>query len=229
MIPHSGAGAAGAGWRRLLWRRWVAATTAGELVGFAVPAAAMPLVAKVLQGMSATTQALVTLGAAALAGAVEGASLGLAQTLVLRCCISDLAWWEWVRNTSLAAALAYIVGMMPSALMDLLRLSPVAFALSWVLVGPMLLVSIGFAQWLVLRRHVRKAGQWVLANAIAWLAGLIVPFVGIALVPDGSPVAAYVAAGIASGVLMGTVVGMVTGIALLRLLEQHLQKPGLQG
>jgi hypothetical protein len=29
----------------------------------------------------------------------------------------------------------------------------------------------GFAQWLVLRRHVRRARLWMHANALAWLSG----------------------------------------------------------
>ena len=40
--------------------------------------------------------------------------------------------------------------------------------------GPVLLCSLGAAQWVVLRRHVPGAGHWVWMSAAAWLAGLTV-------------------------------------------------------
>jgi hypothetical protein len=40
-----------------------------------------------------------------------------------------------------------------------------------VLAGGLLLASIGLAQWLVLRRHVAGSAVWVVANALAWVAG----------------------------------------------------------
>ena len=68
--------------------------------------------------------------------------------------------------------------------------------------------------------------RWVLANAIAWPLGVAVPFVGLALVPDGSPAAVWAAVGIVSGVLMGAVVGAITGIALVWLLRTRPSRSG---
>lgn len=88
------------------------------------------------------------------------------------------------------------------------------------LLGLLLLPSIGLAQWWVLRRHIRRAGLWVWANALAWLGGLAVPFVGLALVPDDSPLGVWIAVGALCGLLLGAVVGAITGLALLRLLRR---------
>ncbi len=96
---------------------------------------------------------------------------------------------------------------------------------AWVLLGPLLLLSLGTAQWLSLRHHFPRAGRWVWASAGAWLAGLAVPFAGLALVPDGSPAAAFIVAGVVSGWLMGAVVGAVGGLALVRMLPSAGERP----
>ena len=206
--------------RWALWWQWALATTVGELAGFAVPAVVGSVATRAMEGMAGATQAITMLLLVTLAGIVEGATLGLAQSLVLRRYIRNLAWREWIRNTALAAGLAYILGMTPSTLMEVTTVNLIILLIVAILFIPALLASIGVAQWLVLRRYVQKAGWWVLANAIAWIAGLAMPFIGLTLVPDGSPVAAYIAAGVMSGVLMGAVVGGITGIVLVRLLEQ---------
>jgi hypothetical protein len=72
------------------------------------------------------------------------------------------------------------------------------------------LASIGVPQWLVLRRHLPNAVWWIPANAIAWLVGVAVHFMVLALFPDGSSFWLWTAAGIVSGVLMGVVVCAVT-------------------
>jgi hypothetical protein len=76
------------------------------------------------------------------------------------------------RATAAGAAAAWTIGMLPSTLnAQLLELwSPMLVALGAV-AGMVLLASIGFAQWLVLRRHVDGSGIWVAANALAWIAG----------------------------------------------------------
>ncbi len=198
---------------RALWWRWTVATATGELLGFAVPAAVGALVVRALAG-----RPLAILPLVALAGIVEGGALGAAQWLILRRVLPAIGARAWVLPTALAAGLAYILGMTPNTLGDLGAGTPVVIA-AWALVAPLLLVSIGLAQWPALRRHLPRAGRWVWANALAWVAGLPLTFIGIALVPDGSPTAAYIAAGVVSGWLMGAVVGAVTGAALVRLLR----------
>jgi hypothetical protein len=39
--------------------------------------------------------------------------------------------------------------------------------------------GIGIAQWLVLRRHARSAGWWIVASCQGWLAGLSLLIIGV--------------------------------------------------
>ncbi len=205
------------GWA--LWWRWTVATATGELLGFAAPATLAPLAAWVMTERLGTVPGGAMMAVAVVAGVVEGAVLGFAQWLVLRRAVRSMAWQEWVLVTALAAGVAYILGMTPSTLADSTTLSPIVFVGIWIVLGALLVTSIGFGQWLVLRRYIRKSGWWVLANALAWPLGVAIPIVGMMMVPDGSPVWLWVVVGIASGVLMGAVVGSITGVAMAWLLR----------
>jgi hypothetical protein len=76
------------------------------------------------------------------------------------------------------------------------------------------------AQWTVLRRHVARAGVWVAANALGWLAGLVVVFAAIGVAPAGSPVL-VVLCSVLGGLGMGLTMALVTGAFLVRLLERR--------
>jgi hypothetical protein len=81
--------------------------------------------------------------------------------------------------------------------------------------GPIL----GSVQAVILRRHVRGAGRWLWANAMAWALGMPVIFVGMDLVPwsqGGVAVglAIYAVCGVA-----GILVGAIHGRILLRMTE----------
>jgi len=201
-----------------LWWRWTLATAVGEFVGFAVPAAVGPIAVRALVGLAPVPRALATLTLLALAGATEGAALGYGQWLILRRTLPAIAARAWVLSTAVAAGIAYVLGLLPSALSDL-GASFAAILPASVLAAFLLLVSIGFAQWLTLRHHVPRAAWWILANATAWVAGLTVPIAAVAFVPDGSPTFAYIAAGVVSGWIMGLVVAAITGVALVRLVR----------
>ena len=83
---------------------------------------------------------------------------------------------------------------------------------------------LGLAQWLVLRKHIRRAGWWVFANALAWALGLLVAFVGTTLMKFDRFDLATALAGAATGLTVGAVVGGITGIALLWLLKPRLSR-----
>lgn len=209
-----------------MWFWWVLATALGEFVGFAVPAAVGAVAAWPLGRMGGTLPEIAMLGVMVPAGVVEGAVLGFAQWLVLRRYIQDMARREWVLATALAAGVAWIIGMLPSTLGDLTTINPVVLIGGGILLGVVFVASIGVAQWLVLRRYIQKAGWWVLANAVAWPMGVAVPFIGLAIVPEESPVVVWVVVGVVSGVLMGAVVGAITGMALVWMLRTPLSRSG---
>jgi len=212
------------GWS--LWWRWTLATALGELIGFAVPGSVAPVLAWALTGTEGAFPVYALFVAAVLAGVVEGASLGLAQWLVLRRCLRQVARWRWVLATAIAAGAAYILGMTPSTLTDLTPVSEPLLIGLYAVLGALLLPSIGLAQWLALRPHIPRAGWWIPANALAWLAGLAVPMVGLTSIPDGSPLAVWIIVGVISGALMGVMVGAITGVALVRLTTPRQSPPG---
>ena len=152
-----------------------------------------------------------------IAGGLEGAVLGWAQSRVLRGAIPALSARAWVSRTALAAAAAWVIGLSPSLLWERLR-SPV---LTWSLAvvgGMLLLASIGVAQWSVLRHHVPGSASWIGWTALGWLAGLLVfTLVTTPLWRPGESAAVIAAIGALGGALMAVTVGAVTGVGLVRL------------
>ncbi len=215
---------------RHLWRSWTLATAVGELAGFAVPTVVGLTAFRLLDKPEGGAAGMVMYALLVAAGMGEGAVLGMAQWLVLRRWVTRVGRRAWVLATSLAAGVAWALGLLPSTVGGLGDLHPIVLVAGAIVLAVTLLGSIGVAQWLVLRRHLPRAGWWAPANALAWLLGLPVTFIGPALVPDGSPPAVWATVFIVSGVLMGTIVGAVTGIALVRLVlrDDRSPEPGEQ-
>jgi hypothetical protein len=143
--------------------------------------------------------------------------LGLAQGRALHRSLPALSQRTWVLATALGAMAAYLLAMIAVALGDFAQRHVALLVVGGAVLGIGFLLSIGFLQWLVLRRHLPKAGWWMPANAVAWPLGVAMPFILLALVPDASPFWVWAVTGIASGVLMGLIVGAITGLALVRL------------
>ncbi|GGB65374.1 hypothetical protein N798_10655 [Knoellia flava TL1] len=196
----------------LQWR-WVRWTVAGELAGFVAPA--------VVGVLTADSPARLAVPSVVLAGAVEGLLLGAAQGHVLRSVVPRLDVWRFSGLTSVAAALAYVVVMVPMAAAVTLGELPVAvLALVAAALAAVLLASLGTAQWLELRRHVDRAGFWVPWTAVAWSCGLAVfMLLATPLWRPGQPLPVSVAVGLLGALAMATAVAVVTGLALPRLLR----------
>jgi hypothetical protein len=206
-----------------LWRAWLGWVTAGEIAGFAIPA----LVGSVMATAPATAQ----LPGFLTAGAAEGAILGYAQARVLRRALPGLSPLRWTVATSLGATLAWAAGMTPGYTWSYLEAAPLPVLVAGsVLLGSVLLFAIGVAQWLVLRHLLPRAGWWVPATAVAWLAGLA----GFAAVstplwrPD-QPWPLTAAVGVLAGAVMAAVMAAVTGVALVRLLAGQSPEPERAG
>ena len=197
-----------------LWRRWLIATTLGELAGFSVPVT----VGAVAYAFDARPAVL--FAALVLAGVGEGSLLALAQAHVLRRELTGFDRRAWVAATALAAGFAWSLGLLPSSLHHRLDGVPLAVLIpSGLLLGAGLLLSLGVAQWWVLRRFLSRAGIWIPANVVAWLAGLglSVTLMTILLTEQTTtPVAVVI--GVGSGLLMGVTVAAVTGWFLVRML-----------
>jgi hypothetical protein len=196
-----------------LWSAWVAWTTAGETIGFLVPA--------VVAAATARSPAAIALPLLLVAGAAEGALLGTAQAHVLRRALPGLETRRWVAVTSAAAVLAWLLGLLPSVAADAIRDWPVAIVIGLAAAGGLvLLCSIGIAQWTVLRHHVARAHRWVAITAIAWLAALgVFMLIATPLWREGQPVALTIAIGAFAGLAMAATMAAVSGVGLLRLLR----------
>lgn len=87
--------------------------------------------------------------------------------------------------------------------------------------GPIL----GVPQWLVLRRYLPKAGWWVLANALAWMCGMVVVFMGTNLIPPEGITLSVALMLLLFLVAAGAVVGAVHGLVLIWLLHSAHKSP----
>jgi hypothetical protein len=199
--------------------KWVLFTALGELTGFLVPVVTGVAGAFLIGEATTLRGALATLLFAAVGGLGEGSILAAWQSAVLKQRLPRLNRSRFIGYTALAAAAAWVLGMLPSTISSSVSVPNWVWITIGVIGIPFFLVSIGGAQWLELRKHVNKAWIWIVANAIAWPLGVMIPVFGIQLVPDTSSVWVFVIAGIVSGVLMGAAVGAITGLFLLRLLE----------
>ena len=194
--------------------RWFAVVTAGEFLGFCIPAT--------VAALTAPAPAILALAAVLAAGGAEGTLLGLAQASVLRRALPPVSTRRWVAATASAAVVAYAIGMLPSTLAGRLSGLPTVVLIgAAVVLGAALLLSIGVAQWLVLRAVLPRSASWIATTAAAWSAGLPV-FLGFAmpLWQPGQSIPVIVAIGAAGGLLMAATTSAVTGFGLSRLLDR---------
>ena len=217
-------GAGGPGAR--LWRRWVAANGAAELLGLGATGATIALSFSHLEGLPGLAGVLLTLLAAAVSGAFEATIVGLAQWWAMHPWFPGIARRAWWLATLAGALVAYVLGFLPSSLMSLSAeasgepvTEPTQAAMLLFAAGLGLVAGavLSFAQWLVLRQRVSGAGCWVPANMLAWLAGMPIIFWAI----DGAQrlEAPIQAALLLAGCLLltGLLVGAIHGAFLVRL------------
>ena len=116
-------------------------------------------------------------------------------------------WLWWV----LASAVGFVVGLIVGLILSATSSSLVGFAVGLAVFG----ASVGIAQWFVLRRHVSRAGWWVLASTVGYAvtaAGVLdaLEAFGEAILGGGS---SY------EGLVLGLVLyGAITGGVLVWLL-----------
>jgi hypothetical protein len=196
-----------------LWTHWFRNVTVGECAGFAMPAAVGAVTAHAVGAVSVPLLVL--------AGAVEGALLGWFQARVLRSVVDGFPVARWTAVTATATALAWAIGLTPSLAGSWLSGLPLWALVPLVAVGSVvLLVSIGTAQWTVLRGLVPDAGRWVWGTALAWLVAIGV-FVAVTtpLWQPGQDVATIVLIGVLGGLLMATTVAALTGLLVVRVVD----------
>ena len=199
-------------------RRWVLVVTVGEAVGFTVPAAVGVAVT------AASSEPAVSLVAMVLAGSVEGAILGTAQADCLYRWRVLPVRRRWIVATSLGAAVAWSLGMLPSTLGGLHWSAATVVALG--IGGLILLASLPLAQYLVLRDHVRQAVRWIPINMAAWLLGISWTLLPSPWIDQSTPTATLILVYGVAGLGMAATVAVITGLGMIRLLQAPIEIAG---
>lgn len=209
-----------------LWLRWLGANAIGELLGLGMTFTVIAWVFSGMDNQTGTMTVLASFLVAVASGAFEATLVGLAQWWAMHPwfpAITRRAWWL---ATLVGALVAYVLGYLPSTLMSLgegTSQSQVAEPPQWIVLllaaglGAVAGAVLSFAQWLVLRKKVSRAGWWVPANMLAWLVGMPIIFLGIDAAQRGQPLAQTVLLLAGCLLLTGAIVGAIHGAFLVKL------------
>ena len=140
-------------------------------------------------------------------GIVMGATGGYLQWVVLRERIAGAGLW------GLTSALGFGLAMVAFVTAD----TGEYYVMTGILIGSVFGVVGGILQWLILRRHVKSAGWWVVANSLGSLVSVIVgvhAFTAISATGNSGLGTMVV------GLVFGAGVGAITGAVLVWLLRQ---------
>lgn len=219
-----------------LWLQWVLANAGAELIGLGGSAAVLVGFNVLSQNVQAVVDVLLMALVAILLGTFfEGIVVGFAQWHVLRRALPRLSRGTWVTFTAAGAGVAWLLGMIPSTLIAISQVvatpdavaqtptepSDLAMMLGAAVMGLVLGAVLGYPQHLALARHVHGSGWWVLANALAWVPGMMIVFYGAGSVPAGGLSLTAIAIIAASTLVAGAVVGAVHGAALIQLVRHR--------
>jgi hypothetical protein len=214
-----------------LWLRWVAANALGETFGLGGTFVVGALALSRMGNQPGVVIVLASFLIAVLSGAIEATIVGLAQWWAMHpwfITITRRAWWS---ATLVGALVAYVLGYLPSTIMNLGEqaaqvqptAAPAAEPAQWIvmlLAAGMGLVTgavLSFAQWLALRKKVARAGWWIPANMLAWMVGMPIIFWGIDAAQKGQPTWQALLLMVGVLCLAGAVVGGIHGLFLVRL------------
>lgn len=216
------------------WLRWVGANALSEAVGLsAVLLVGFGVLGPLVAGLPGAWPAIISIAAGVLLGIFEGIIVGGAQGVVLRRRLPQIALRTWIPATVIGAMVAWGLGMLPSTLMAAnagaagsAAAEASASMPEWLnyvmaaLLGLVAGVMLAFTQWLVLRRHVRRAWLWLPANSLAWVVGMPIVFLGMGSIPAGASVVQAIPLVVAATFIAGAVVGAIHGAVLVRLVNQ---------
>lgn len=212
-----------------LWTRWTLANAFGEMIGLGMTFAMIGLFMAGIGEGSTIGGILLSFAVAVASGTVEATVVGLAQWWAMRPRLPSIGRLEWWRATFIGALIAYVLGYLPSTIMSMgeatASSAPVAEPPQWIILllaaglGAVGGAVLSFAQWLVLRGKVRRAGIWIPANMLAWTFGMPLIFWGLDLAFKMP--ALWQSAPLMAGMLFaaGAVVGGIHGLFLVRLKE----------
>jgi hypothetical protein len=112
-------------------------------------------------------------------------------------------WMWWVIATSISLG----IGLLGSNYLG----GEMAFSSYAIIMGLLIGLATGIAQWLVLRPHLNYAGWWVLASMLGWAIGVF-----IVSIPTGSPPNFTVIGAIPWALAAGVIIGLGQWLILVR-------------
>ncbi|MBF2062941.1 MAG: hypothetical protein IGS39_00675 [Calothrix sp. C42_A2020_038] len=126
-------------------------------------------------------------------------------------------WEHWV----LATSIGFLVGL---TVIDIVGVATSHFGYirgTFTLLGALEGVILGFAQWLVLRRHVKHSARWILATVIgillAWFTGLSISTVTALAYISTSNTIPLVKGLVCLGAVLGGVLGLCQWFVLKQI------------
>jgi len=214
-----------------LWPRWTLANALSEMIGLGLTFLITGLVFSKLDGLGTMTSILLSFSFAVASGAVEATFVGLAQWWAMHPWFPSIGRFAWWRGTMIGALIAYVLGYLPSTIMSMGEATsssaPVAEPPQWIVLllaagmGAIGGVVLSFAQWLVMRGKVDRAGLWIPANMLAWAFGMPIIFWGIDMAFKMSAIWQSVLLMAVTLFIAGAVVGGIHGLFLVRLAEHE--------
>lgn len=213
-----------------LWRRWVVANAISETIGLGTTfIVGFGLVAQFGEA-SGWISILLFAGVAVALGMFEGFVVGAAQGTVMKQRLADFKIRRWIIATIIGAWLAWMLGMLPSTLMNLAAndapSAPPMDMPDWISIvlamplGAVAGVMLASAQWLALGRWVKRAWLWLPANALAWLVGMPIIFVGTSLIQPNTSAWQAALILLVAIAIAGAVVGAIHGAVLVKMLPE---------
>lgn len=217
-------------YKNSLWLRWTGANALAEMFGLGLTFAITGWFFSSQENSGTAAGILLAFAVAVLSGTVEATIVGFAQWWAMHPWFPSIKRFSWWLATLVGALIAYVLGYLPSTLMDMgaASSSPQTVAAEppqWIVLllaagmGAVGGAVLSFAQWMVLRGKVQRAGLWIPANMLAWTFGMPVIFWAIDLAFKMSEVwqSVLLMAGILF--LAGATVGAIEGWFLVRMAE----------
>jgi len=215
--------------RNVLWLRWTIANAFAELVGLGATFATIGLLSSKIDTQQ-LTGILLSFAIAIFSGTIEATIVGLAQWWAMNPWFPTIGPFAWWRATLIGALLGYVLGYLPSTLMSMGEVAyqvPQSEPPGWVTLllaaglGAVAGIVLSFAQWLVLRGKVKRAGLWISANLLAWAIGMPVIFWGMDIAFKQTEIWQSVLVVGGSILIAGFLVGAIHGRFLVILAEEE--------
>ena len=209
-----------------IWIPWTFATSSGLFASWVLVLLMVRVVSEAFGEQLRGEQVVNGPVGGAVLVALLGISFGTAQWLFLRQYLSQAGWWIVATVVGFAVGVPVLAWLRPWP--GLLAADPhstvseaAGYVGGWALDGAVLGLAVGLAQWLLLRRHLPRAGWWVLATAVGWVLTTAARG-SLDVVSDTSYLSGPAQVVLVIPLLVTVVgaLGLITGMSLVWLLRQ---------